>query len=208
MKKKYKSNKRLMKMLRDKDLRARLGDFGQVGQWANGPCVDNQLVKHLKKELDIRTMVDIGCGEGKQVTYARKIGIDAVGVDGCPALKIYKKQYFIRHDYTRGKVDLGNFDLGWSIEFLEHVSAEYIPNFMDTFSKCRFVLCTYAAPGQKGIHHVNCQTRDYWVSEFGKYGLEYDGKETKRIKSKANMSHIKRRGLFLRNVDEKITVSK
>ena len=189
-------------MLGDKRLRKKLGDFGEVGQWSNGPCVDKGVLKYIKNKFDIKTMVDVGCGEGKQVEYARNMGIHAVGVDGCPALSIYKKLYFVRHNYVLGKADIGEFDLCWSVEFVEHVHEQYVPNFMDTFARCRFLICTHAIPGQRGKHHVNCQEKKYWIDVCSKSGLEYDAEETDIIKNMAKMSHIREKGLFFRNVSK------
>ena len=193
-------SKKLRRMLRDKKLLEKLGDFGIIGQWSNGACVDYKVLECIKDKFNIKTMIDVGCGEGKQVEYARKIGINTIGVDGCPALSIYSKPYFVHHNYVRGMVNLGQFDLGWSVEFLEHVFDKYIPNFMDTLTRCKFVICTHAIPGQRGIHHVNCQTEEYWIKVFGEYGLEYDEKQTDNIKNLATMSHIRKRGLFFRNI--------
>lgn len=173
-------------------------DFGSWTQFKSADNIDNVVLKYIIDTFDIKTMVDIGCGRGKQVESAREMGIDAIGIDGSPSLTIYNKPHFIMHDYTQGKLEgIGKFDLGWSVEFLEHVFSKYIPNFLDTFSHCKFVLCTHALPGQRGTHHVNCQTNEYWLDIFTQYGFTQNTDVTTKIREIAENQYTRRTGLFL-----------
>jgi len=79
---------------------------------------------------------------------------------------------------TKGPIQLEPFDLGWSVEFLEHVEQRFIPNFMAAFQSCLWVVCTHAPPGKKGHHHTNTQDDDYWVEVFQRNGFSFSEEET------------------------------
>lgn len=147
---------------------------------------DEGALDYLAAHFHIRTMVDIGCGPGGMVYYARSKGIRAVGVDGDPSLA-RDSPVMIEHDYTRKPLYLGEFDLGWSVEFLEHVEEHYLPNFMETFSGCRHIFITAAIPGQTGFHHVNCQWSDYWIGVFEQAGFRLDREATEGVRRNSTM---------------------
>ncbi|GAG33688.1 unnamed protein product [marine sediment metagenome] len=176
-----------------------MSDFGNNRQWSYCDNVDDVALKYILDNFSPSTMIDIGCGRGIQVENARSMGVEAVGVDGSQELTIYDKPYFFLHDYTQGKIDLGDFDLAWSVEFVEHVYEKYIPNFLDTFAKCRMVFFTHAVPGQGGNHHVNCQTGEYWLNIFKKYGFEKNEETTSEVRSVAENKYIRRTGTILIN---------
>jgi SAM-dependent methyltransferase len=139
------------------------------------------------EQFGIRTVLDVGSGEGHAVAYFLKQGAKAIGIEG--SHKVIDgagraKPYLFCHDYTRGPVvdifsqgrDWRTADLVWSCEFVEHVEAQYVGNFLDTFLRARKILAiTHALPGQHGYHHVNCRPREYWIEQIELYGTHrYD----------------------------------
>jgi hypothetical protein len=80
-----------------------------------------------------------------------------------------------------------HFDLAWCVEFLEHVEEKYMNNYMDIFTRCKYIVCTHAPPRKKGHHHVNCQTEDYWIKKFKEHGMSFDKKITENIKNASTM---------------------
>lgn len=157
--------------------------------------------------LSVRTVVDVGCGDGVAVRAFRDLGCLVRGVDGVPQ----DDTDIIEHDYTKGPLgaDSGRFmhayQLVWSCEFVEHVEERYLPNFLATFKVGMYVLMTHADPGQPGWHHVNCRPADYWVGALAAAGfsLDPDLTATTRQLAAANPSpwnHYRRSGLaFVRN---------
>jgi SAM-dependent methyltransferase len=147
---------------------------------------DEGAFDYLVARFGIRTMVDIGCGPGGMVYYALSRGVRAVGIDGDPN---YARDcpVIIEHDYTLKPLFIGEFDLAWSVEFLEHVEERYIPNFMETFRSCRVIFVTAAVPGQPGYHHVNCQWGDYWIGKFGEAGYMLDEEATQGVRKHSSM---------------------
>lgn len=147
---------------------------------------DQGAFDYLVSHFAVKSMVDIGCGPAGMVYYALSRGIKAVGIDGDPSIA-RDSPVIIEHDYTKKPLFLGEFDLGWSVEFLEHVEERYIPNFMGTFACCKHVFVTAAIPGQPGFHHVNCQWGDYWIDQFQQAGFVLDREATDGVRRHSTM---------------------
>lgn len=181
--------------MKNKSLPVHLG--GHMGR----THTDDGVLAYFIKNYDIKTYVDLGCGPGGQVELAQKMGLDSYGIDGDYSLT--RSFDCIIHDFTTGPVELPLecFDLCWTVEFVEHVEEQYIVNYMPVFKKSKYVVMTHALPGEKGHHHVNCQTADYWITLLGKNGLVYDQKLTDQVKAASNMKRdfVRRRGLFFIN---------
>jgi hypothetical protein len=140
----------------------------------------------LQDYTGARSFIDIGCGPGGMAAYALMRGLAARGVDGDPGFA-RGSPFIIEHDYTTGPLDAGHFDLGWAVEFVEHVEERYLSNFMATFAGCDTVFITAAVPGQPGHHHVNCQWGDYWVARFDGAGFDYDREATLGVRAASTM---------------------
>ena len=89
--------------------------------------------------LNVRTMLDVGCGPGGQVELANNIGIDAEGIDGDGTIERYDSNKFIIHDFSTGPGAIDkNYDLAWSCEFVEHVYEQYIPNYVQAMQRAKY----------------------------------------------------------------------
>jgi SAM-dependent methyltransferase len=176
-----------------------------LGGHNNKTHTDRETLLYLKQKYNIKTMVDVGCGPGDMVEVAKLRGIKAVGVDGDFTLQ---EQWASRnipvflHDFTTGVPTLpsSRFDLGWSVEFLEHVEEQYMDSYMGVFASCEYVVCTAAPPGYTGHHHVNCQPQEYWVEKFAHYGFEFDAVETEYIRKHSSMQKpfMQKTGMFFK----------
>lgn len=165
-----------------------------LGGHKNKTHLDEGAIDYMIRMLNIKSMIDIGCGPGGMVELAHSKGLQTLGIDGDFTVErsdVARKLVHI-HDYTKGpsKID-GSFDLAWSCEFVEHVYEEYVPNFMQDFQRANFVIMTYAPPGKAGHHHVNCNTEAYWKDVFKQYGFAYDANMTRQIKEVSTMGRIK-----------------
>lgn len=179
-----------------------LGGYVEGGDEATYyPALWNWLVK----DYGIRSVIDVGCGDGVAVNYfrtMREISSQVLGIDGCKQ----NHPCIIQHDYTTG-VPRETFgcDLVWSCEFVEHVEERYMPNFLATFACANTVLMTHAMPGQQGWHHVNCQPPEYWRGAMAAIGYDFDMQLTRTTRELAAQNpspwnHYKRSGLaFTRN---------
>lgn len=177
-----------------------------LGGHENETHIDEGALDYLIKNLGITSMLDIGCGPGGMVELALDKNLKVLGVDGdfvverSPRVKDHIKI----HDYTTGVFpDIQNqtFDLGWCVEFVEHLDAQYIYNFADSFRKCKYIVMTHALPGQPGHHHVNCQPIEYWVAVMTAFGLIPDVNLTNEVRQASTMGerYIRQQSLVLRN---------
>lgn len=132
-----------------------------------------QLWDFLHDEFGVKTVLDVGCGEGQALAYFRNhLGCRVLGIDGLP-----QHDPDVRvHDYTRGPLIFPprRVDLCWSCEFVEHVEERFAEHFLTSFDTTRLLLMTHATPGQIGHHHVNCQPSSYWIEKLEARGFEYD----------------------------------
>jgi len=169
---------------------------GSLGGCNEAGCPDVEtpkLWKYLIDEYEIKSVLDIGCGFGYALKYFdEKLKLDIYGIDGSD--KVIELSFYpdkiIANDYSKG---ISNFnkqiDLVWSTEFLEHVDAQHIPNFMKDISLGKYCVVTHGVPGQAGHHHVNCQSKEYWINIFKDYGMYYDEIETETVRKLATEDH-------------------
>tara|TARA_R100001129_G_scaffold141473_1_gene102694 strand:+ start:214 stop:753 length:540 start_codon:yes stop_codon:yes gene_type:complete len=176
--------------------------MSHLGGHGGNTWVDEGAVTFLAKKFEIKNMLDIGCGPGGMKKIALDNNIHWVGIDGDISVE---QDGVIIHDFTKNSIEeIGYFDLGWSVEFLEHVEEKYMPNYMSAFRKCKHVMCTAAPIGWGGHHHVNEQSQEYWVEKFKNYGFTYDPevsnlvKENSTMRKKHGKSFIERTGMYFR----------
>lgn len=168
------------------------------------------LWRWLVEQKEVRSVIDVGCGEGHAVSFFEELGCDVIGVDGVEQ----DNPQIVCHDYTegswpqavRGNRMEGASDLVWSCEFVEHIEERCVPNFLETFLMAPLVLMTHAAPGQQGHHHVNCQPEAYWRGVMAAIGYELDDALTQECRGLAarnrnQWNHFARSGLaFVRSL--------
>jgi SAM-dependent methyltransferase len=151
------------------------------------------------QELGVRSVLDVGCGEGQSARYFKNLGCDVLGIDGSreAVQNSVIPQCEMLHDFTAGPFNLKrSFDLVWSCEFVEHVEEEFSQNFLAAFaSSDKYVFMTHAVPGQGGHHHVNCQPSSYWVKRVGEIGFVLDYRLTRRARERAGHGYFRKSGL-------------
>jgi SAM-dependent methyltransferase len=145
------------------------------------------------KSLGYKTFLDIGCGPGGMVQLAEQLGFDSFGIDGDYTLERYNINKFLIHDFTNGPAPIARkFDIGWCVEFVEHVYEQYIPNYVQAMQNCKNLVMTHAVVGQTGYHHVNCQDPLYWIETMKKYGFTLDKEKTAKIREVSTMGKKKK----------------
>lgn len=174
--------------------RPHLGGYlkgGDPGSWY--PALWDWMIA----ELDITSMIDIGCGEGHSLAYFRSKGVRVVGVEGIEQ----DDPDIICHDFTTGPLDLGRqvFDLCWCCEFVEHVEEQYSVNFLRLFERASYVAMTHALPGQGGHHHVNCQPAEYWIDLLESRCFRYSKLLTAQAKALTPLGYFDWSGLVFRS---------
>ena len=177
-----------------------------LGGHNNKTHIDKGALEWAIKTLKIKSILDIGCGPGGMVELANSLNLDAHGLDGDYTLSRYNDSKFTIHDFTTGPIPVvKTYDLGWSVEFVEHVQEEYIPNYAQAMQQCKFLIMSYAPVGATGHHHVNCNTEEYWIDKMSSYGLVYVKELTTKMRKNSTMgtkkkhSFLSRTGLLFQN---------
>jgi SAM-dependent methyltransferase len=129
----------------------------------------------LGTSAPVRSVLDIGCGQGEWLVSARQLGIeDVFGVDGHsagPSLRIPRSAY-LHHDLNL-PLDLArHFDLALCLEVGEHLRPEAAESLVSTIvAHSDLCLFSAACPGQPGQRHINCQWPAYWQRLFNDRGF-------------------------------------
>lgn len=161
-----------------------------LGGWIalDGRSITPSLWGYLVDRYHPRSMLDVGCGEGWPVLWFLARGLDAAGVDGDARLveaNVIPEHRFMVHDFSLGRLLQGRLDLDLvlSVEFVEHVDEQFLPNILDVFSRARVVAMTHAWVNQGGHHHVNCQDQPYWVEKLASIGFRLDEVATRETRA-------------------------
>jgi hypothetical protein len=153
---------------------------------------------YIKDKFGIKSMIDVGCGPAGMTEYANYIGIYGVGIDG--DISLGEKPYVKFHDYVTGPLELDEtFDLAYSTEFLEHVEEQFLPHFMPSFQKAQYAFISAAPKGQGGHHHVNENSKEYWIEKFAEYGFEHLPEVSDGISKTFDDKLISNNSLFFKN---------
>jgi len=121
--------------------------------------------------LTVRSVVDVGCGDGNWLAVFRKLGVeDVLGLDGDyidqDVLQV-PAEYFQVADLTRPFRLKRTFDLAVSLEVAEHLPGERAAAFVESLTRLApLVLFSAAIPYQGGNHHINEQWPDKWAEHF------------------------------------------
>ena len=116
-----------------------------------------------------QSMLDVGCGEGHALSFFRRHGLIAHGIDGLPQGQRQVRHPFAIHDLTQGPYRYP-CDLVYCVEVVEHIEEAYLGHLLDTLTNAPVVAMTHALPGQRGHNHVNLQPESYWVETFRERG--------------------------------------
>ena len=169
-------------------------NFG--GHWNRGH-VDHETLKFFKR-LGCETMLDVGCGIGLNVEFAKDLhGYTTYGIEGDPESIPHRvSEDIFTHDfendgYFKNKKLPNKIDLGWCVSVSEHIQAKNVPEFLDVFKRCKWVLFTWCPIGFPGYHHVNCQLTSYWQAKFLDIGFRLREDLTTSMKLDARLFMLK-----------------
>jgi SAM-dependent methyltransferase len=133
------------------------------------------LIPILREQLNVASVLDVGCGQGAWLKVWGDHGVDdVVGIDGLyvdqEALLI-EPSSFVSGDLNRTIRLERNFDLVQCLEVAEHLQPEASNTLVENLVAHGSVLLFSAAPpGQGGEHHVNEQPPAFWRDLFLAHG--------------------------------------
>lgn len=144
-------------------------------------------ITKVLKEKNIRTLLDLGCGNGLYAKYFEEHGIAVECCDGNP----------ITFDITQGKCFVENlaqhvnfkktYNCVLSLEVGEHLPKEYEEIFIDNVVRHseNFIILSWALPHQGGHGHFNEQTNEYIAEKFAAHGFSRDTELEERLRASA-----------------------
>lgn len=140
----------------------------------------SQIIPLLFKDINPKSILDIGCGIGTWLSVAKDLGIkEVVGVDGDyvdPTLLVnyLDREEFVSHNLTLPLDLQKKFELVFCLEVAEHLPESSADVLIDSLvSHSDVILFSAAIPGQGGQNHLNEQWPDYWVKKFADQGYVF-----------------------------------
>jgi len=172
------------------------GHLGGCVKGGDDDTWDSNIWDILIEQYNIKSIIDVGCGEGWSTKYFKEKGLDVLGVEGSQLVieNSPNKQFLVRHDYTLGEyIPKKQYDAVWSCEFVEHVEEKYVQNFLETFKSCKYIFMTYSEPqwSTGGYHHVNCKDQNYWNDQLSSIGFVWDEEKSKSLREITTAKWVK-----------------
>jgi len=164
--------------------------------------LEYDVARWLVRKYDIKTVMDVGCGEGNMVRFFNQYGCNAIGLDGLKRNTDKVEGPAITHDLTLGPCRVSGIDMAWCIEVVEHVRDIYVDNVLETLTNGRIVVLSFAVKKQRGYHHVNLQSKEYWIEKMRGKGYKYLRRETVKMQGLAIGFLRKNSLLFVREEKE------
>ena len=94
--------------------------------------------------LAVKSFIDIGCGRGYTSKYFLDNGARVICVEGshdAVTQSVVPGRVIREHDFTRGQWwPDETFDVAWSVEFVEHVGRQYMPNYFPIFKMSALIM--------------------------------------------------------------------
>lgn len=159
------------------------------------PCA-KRIATWIRDTLHPQDVLDIGCGPGMYVDELLQLGISARGIEISPEIQkpyVTNKSLF---DMTHEDVA----DVVLCMEVAEHIPESRADDIVChvTNATRNTLVWTAAIPGQGGVGHINCQSKDYWREKFIAQGLVYDEHTTEQCRHFISQGcHM---GWFMNNV--------
>lgn len=138
--------------------------------------------KYLVNRFGVRSLLDIGAGEGQALKAFHRLGVIAHGFDALYQNVRNSVFPMALHDLTSGPY-IFRCDMVHCVELVEHIKEQFLANLMNTMTNAPIVIMTHGKPGQPGHHHVNNQPEEYWVEKFDAcgYSLSMDNDLFRKI---------------------------
>jgi len=154
-----------------------------------------RLWRYLIDKFRIRSVLDVGCGQGHSLAEFSRLGCWAVGLDGLAENANYLAVPVIQHDLTSGPFYISNIDLVWSCEVAEHIIESCVDNFVSTLCCGKTIAMTFAPTGALGYHHKNLQSQEYWIQKIEERGYHYSLEDTLEAMDVAEHQFFRENGL-------------
>ena len=124
-----------------------------------------RLAEWIKDNLEPQKVLDLGCGPGTYVNCFKELNVNAIGYD--TDLRIEGSNNLI----CKSLFDVEETgDVVLCMEVAEHIDSsnnlQIVEAMTNALESKGILIWTAAKPGQGGVGHINCQTKDYWIDLF------------------------------------------
>ena len=123
----------------------------------------DRLALFIRDIIRPNIVLDIGCGPGIYVHSMNDLAIQSFGIDIDDRV-LGKKNLFKQNILDTYFIA----DTCICLEVFEHIDSEYNDDLVEKVSKMfqDTLIFSAAVPGQGGVGHINCQTKEYWSDKF------------------------------------------
>jgi SAM-dependent methyltransferase len=168
---------------------------------STGTAAARRIVPLVTTLLHVRTVVDVGCGEGAWLAEFARAGCRVTGVDGQHvdiSRLLIPADAFVARDLEQPLELDGRFDLAVCLEVAEHLSPARADGLVDDLAALSDrVLFSAATPGQGGYGHVNEQPHEYWIRRFEDRGYAATTALRRRVADAEDVARWYRDNLLL-----------
>lgn len=151
------------------------------------PALARAMAAMLPRETPV---LDLGCGLGAYLAALARVGYRCRGVEGTPGIaKAAAFDGIVEADLAQP------LELDWprssviSLEVAEHLRPEDEPQYLATIDRyCeRWLVLSWAVPGQPGHGHINCRPNAYVYDRMTALGFELAARETFVLRDAATL---------------------
>jgi len=157
--------------------------YNESGSKSYGKTDHGYNAHQIVLDLEPGSLLDVGCGKGKFVEWAKGQGIRAVGLD-------FASGYGIDADILKMPLDDNSFDVVTAFDVLEHLRSEDLVDGLEEMYRVarRFwVLSIGYGPsrikspdGFIPLHPISTRDKSWWTPVLSDYGeLRYEGQTRK-----------------------------
>lgn len=157
---------------------------------------ESEVLHHTDKGLlntlppllkNMKSVVDFGCGDASYIKKIKQRYPDKLvkGYDGNPYVGKISGNFATQLDLTQPfKLD-NKFDVVMSLEVAEHIPLEYERIYVDNLIKHvnKYLIISWAIPGQGGKGHVNEKDNEYVIDLFKGLGFKYNESVSNKLRS-------------------------
>ena len=142
----------------------------------------------------LQTVVDIGAGRGAYVAALNASGYEVDAIDGAENIAQLSGGRVRTHDLTTPLTPCVPFDLAISLEVAEHIPKQFEATYLDNLQcSCRrFLIISWAPPGQFGSGHVNTLKSAHVQSKMKYRGFEYRNNDTQVLRHESSFGWFRR----------------
>lgn len=152
-------------------------------------CIADELLQ-IVKDKGLNSVADYGAGNGIYSWYIHNRSDASVKCfDGNEVIEKVSKGLCQRMDLGSLQNETSKSDLVFSLEVGEHIPATSEGNFLQNLrdGAGKYLILSWAIPGQHGNGHVNCQTNEDITRKVEQLGMSADRELTEKLRKRASV---------------------